>query len=110
MKSLICIPAMKCQLSSKLVAGLFWVGIFCGVLTLTSLEAATTDVGQIPPQPIHPACIEAFDPPEKVFVSYEECQRLSEGKPIVHAEEPFGIYYKRALEEGDEGSNGYFHY
>ena len=68
------------------------------------------DVGQIPPQPIHPACIEAFDPPEKVFVSYGECQRLSEGKPIVHAEEPFGIYYERALEEGDSGNNGYFHY
>jgi len=101
---------MKFNSSSMVIAGLFGAGIFLSSLILTSLEAATTDVGQTPPQPIHPACIEAFDPPEKVFVSYGECQRLAEGKPIVHAEEPFGIYYERALEEGDEGSNGYFHY
>ena len=101
---------MKFQSSSMVIAGLFGAGIFLAALTLTSLEAATTDVGQIPPQPIHPACIEAFDPPEKVVVTYGECQKLAEGKPIIRAEEPFGIYYDRPLEEGDEGSNGYFHY
>ena len=101
---------MKFQSSSMVIAGLFGAGIFLGSLILTSLQAATTAVGQTPPQWIHPACIEAFDPPEKVVVTYGECQRLAEGKPIVHAEEPFGIYYERLLEEGDEGSNGYFHY
>ena len=71
---------MKFQSSSMVIAGLFGAGIFLGPLILTSLEAATPVVGQTPPQPIHPACIEAFDPPEKVVVSYGECQTLAEGK------------------------------
>ena len=95
--------------SLVVIAGLFGVGMFLSALTLTSLEAATMDVGQNPPQPIHPACIEAFNPPEKVVVSYGECQRLAEGKPIIQAEEPFSIYYERPPEEGYEGRNGYFH-
>ena len=100
----------RCNSSLVVIAGLFGAGMFLSALTLTSLEAATMDVGQNPPQPIHPACIEAFDPPEKVVVTYGECQNLAEGKPVIHAEDPFGVYYDRPLEEGDEGGNGYFHY
>ena len=96
--------------SLLVIAGFFGVGLFLGSPATTTLEAASAGLEKTSHQPIHPACIEAFDPPEKVVVSYGECQTLAEGKPIIHAEEPFGIYYDRPREEGDEGSNGYFHY
>ena len=96
--------------SLAFIAGLFGAGLLLGSPAITTLEAATAGLEKTSRQAIHPACIEAFSPPEKVVVSYGECQRLSEGKPIIHAEEPFSIYYERPPEEGYEGSNGYFHY
>ena len=92
------------------IAGLLGVCLYFGGPVISTLEAATAGLEKTSRQAIHPACIEAFDPPEKVVVSYGECKTLSEGKPIIYAEEPFGIYYERPPEEGSEGSNGYFHY
>ena len=96
--------------SLVVIAGLFGIDLFLGSPAITTLEAATAGLEKTSRQAIHPACIEAFDPPEKVVVSYGECQRLAEGKPIIQAEEPFSIYYERPPEEGYEGRNGYFHY
>ena len=53
--------------SLVVIAGLFGIGLFLGSPAITTLEAATAGLEKTSRQAIHPACIEAFDPPEKVF-------------------------------------------
>ncbi len=46
-------------------------------LLISAATAAAISTHGVPPQPVHPACIEALDPSDKVTVSYAECRELS---------------------------------